>query len=1136
MPVNTRVLNQRLKANRARRGGRFALGQIAAPQISFEELEAQAEQEGPGVLLRLGQALSVPGDLTRGFLTTGTPGEKADPREFLRRIGLEPSAEFTLAPESTGQFFKGLLAGTGVLATDILTDPLSLLTGVGQLGKGAAAFRGAQKAVRRGRTVRRAGREVVENIKDLPRALRKTARELGSKARATPEEIAAAGGLRKAPRELLGKARELQREEFARARKLFAEAEKRGVTRGARGVETRKIFGATTQRPLVGIRGLVSERAGARKAIPVGGSPFQLGVREGFQAPRGARGARDLLQVGIPLTRFRGRVPGIPRAVERAIGSPVAKVGAAVGFPLQKIFGRTGFIPKELQQAERFFAKQADTVQGLQSEKIAARQEELVLQRATEAGIDVTSEDAMAAVKEQFNTDIRGVRESSMSARNMAEQEFADSLNGMVDARTFAQYRRGARDDTLIDEYAERILSTAGRKALREKQLLDPYKQFIRERFDRFDAGAREGSQIGRRDYLPELTNDANEWFREKGILAEGENFFSIDAAQTVSETIRTRSLSTLHANLAASFVDDLAGIPGRAGDLELARFLRRLNMKGYRGARWKKGAKVENIRAALRAAGIENVSLPFESAVEFEKVFGQNFGKIGNPAIDKFLRNVYDPIASLFRVSVTAPFPAFHIRNFLSNSILNFMGGVRDIESYAKGLQTYVSTNRWLAKKAGIPFDETLRNELTELGVLQGGQLKRIMDEAIEQGGFDPASIARGDVPESVFQAAVARVRNTKVIRAGFGTGEFVEDSSRLIHYLSKRKQGLSKLESVESVNKFLFDYSNKALNGIERTALNRIMYFYRWNRFAIPLVLKTMFEHPNRAAVVLKGTTQPAVERPAGIPEFIRESAGIPAGVDPETGETSFISRFGSPFEVLEFIDPTGAKQPGFFGQVSKLGREFFQQTVPMIRFIAEAVTGEEFFLGREIADLDKVPALQALFGELLGSETIGEVVPRSPGAGGGVRFRGSPNLRFAARQSPTSRLTSTVSRIFEQPATAGLRALGAIPEGEAVRGQRSIPQELLRTLAGVQISEVDTDEEVRRRARRSVRKLLDEFRLTGEATQFPVFAPTEKGRGSAEVKRLQQLLNQIGRAQRGGRNITQGIPERRGRLGRL
>jgi len=1074
-------LGQRIRAStQARRA--------ATRPLSQADLERIAREEGPGILQRLGEALAKPGNVVRGGIksaVTGTEFQDTTARELLRALGVEPEAEFTLQPDDTADFLTGILAGTAVLGTDILTDPLSLLTGVGQLGKGAAAARKAQAAVRTGKQIRRGGKDVIQDIvEELPASLRPTAEGLGAQARRlTPDEIEAAGRLgrgareagpfRRAPEELLGDVRIGQREEFGRARELFQEAERRGTRVGR----------ATRELPL-----------GPRRR-PRGADPDILTVREGFQVPVGAPGARDLLQ-------FAGRRVPIPRAIEQAIGGTAARIGAPVSRGFQRIFGRTGLVKDEIRQAESFFRRKSENVKGIQSRAIEARQEELVAQRITERGGG--PEDLFAQIHREFEIDIREAREGAKGLTREVEQEFADALTKMVDARTFAQFRRGARDDSLLDEYAERILTPAGREALRAKRLLDPYKEFIQQRFDAHQA-VQEGSQIGRVDYLPQITTDANQWFRDHNIIPADKDFFSLKPADTVAQTIQQRSLSTLHANLAESFVDDVAGLPGRTGDVGLPRFLQRMKMSGYRGARWKRGAKEDQIRVALDNAGLDSsITLPKEGALEFESVIGSGFSKIQPQALNNFLRKIYDPISSIYRVAVTAPFPAFHIRNLLSNTILNFMGGVNNPKHYRDAAKMFATVNEDLAKRSGVLFNRKLSDELTELGVLQGGQLKRIVREAQERGE---------DLGEGAISTVLAWTRNNKLSKAGFEFGQYVEDYSRLAHYLSKRAQGASKLESVKSVNKFLFDYSNKALNGLERGFLNRVTFFYRWNRFAIPLVLRTLFEHPNRAAVVIKSTVQPGVERPAGVPEFLRESAGVPVGTDPETGETSFVARFGSPFESLEFLDPTGAREPGIIGGLQKSLREVAQQLLPPLRLVMESIAGEEFFLGRKISELDKVPAIQALLGEATGLPFIGEEVDRP---GGGTRFRGSPELRFALRNLPTSRVTQTGSRALELLASEAGEQSGLFQEGAARSGQRSIPQELLRTIAGVTISEVDTAAEAKRQAQRVTSKQLDDLRLQGEVGRLPVFVQTEKGRESVRAQELLKQIRDINRAQ--------------------
>lgn len=1065
----------------------------ARPRLSLEQIEAIAERESPGILQTLGNILSFPGDVVRGgarSLIAGEPFQRTTARQLLDTLGIEPEAEFTLEPGSTGEFLEGLAAGTGVLATDILTDPLSALAGIGQLGKGAKALRGAQSAVRTGRTIRRGAREAVEDVaRDIPPELIDEATRLGAQIRQTPEEILEAGGIPR-PTDLgplrraseIGVGREATAENFARARELFEEAERLGTARPG------------------GLRGLISEIPAGAGTRPRGFENIRT-VREGFQAPVGAPGARDLLQVGLP-GGPRVRVP-LPRTLERAVGGTAAAIGAPFGRGIQRVLGRSGLVSDELARAEAFLARRSESVKGIQERSILAREEELLTARAAEQGLD--PEEITDAFRDEFRIDIRDAREGNSRLRDPIEQEFADALNTMVDARTFAQQRRGARGDDLLEEYAERILTKEGRQLLRQRDLMDPYKEFLRGRFDAHVVrGVREGSQRRRSDYLPELTTDANEFFRTNGLQGD---FFSLDPSFTVSQAIATRSLSTIHANLIQSFVGDVSGIPGRAGDVSLPAFLQRMKMTGFGNARWARGASDRTIEDALLRAGVNpDTTLPFEAAKEFEDVMGLGFANIQPAALNDFIRKVYDPLNSLYRVAVTAPFPAFHIRNMLSNTILNFMGGVRDPGSYVEAGKVLARTNPALAKRTGVAFDQKLADELTELGVLQGGQLQRILREAQERGA---------DIPQGALEGALNFARNNRVSKAGFEFGQYVEDYSRLAHYLSKRGKGLSKQEAVASVNKFLFDYSNRALTGMERGVLNRLFFFYRWNRFAIPMVLRTLFEHPNRAAVVVKATTQPGVERPTGVPEFLRESAGIPVGVDPTTGETSFVSRFGSPFESLEFFDPTGAQEPGILGQLQKGGREVAQQLVPPLRIVLEAIAGEEFFLGRKISELDKVPAIQALIGEATGVEAIGEEVLRAGGPQAGVRFRGSPQLRFLLRNLPTSRVTQTASRLLEQPATAVGEATGLLREGVPRRGQRGIGQELLRSVAGVSITEVDTAEEAKRQAQRVLSRELDARRLTGEAGRLPIFTATQKGKASREVEELLRQLRRVNEA---------------------
>ena len=378
---------------------------------------------------------------------------------------------------------------------------------------------------------------------------------------------------------------------------------------------------------------------------------------------------------------------------------------------------------------------------------------------------------------------------------------------------------------------------------------------------------------------------------------------------------------------------------------------------------------------------------------------------------------------------------------------------------------------------------------------------------------------------------------RQNPLSRGGFQLGAAVEDFSRIAHFLDKRKKGFTNSESIASVNKFLFDYSNEALSGTEKGLLNRLFFFYRWQRFALPLIMERFLTDPRRVAVLAKVTTQPGIERPVGIPEFVREAAGIPAGpADPETGEVPFVSRFGSPLEALGNIDFTGAERSlGFFGPPKKLARELIQQMVPFIRVAAELTAGEEFFIGRPIADLDRASAAQALIGEAVSripglekaGAAFGEEVPRSLRAGGGTRFRTQPDIRFGLRSLPTSRLTQTTSRLLDllkpigeatgipfSPTQIG-EATGLFEKEAPRASEKTFPEELLRTIAGVSLADVNVPQERIRQAQRVLSGPLQRERLRGTVSELPIFVPTEKGRARLGTKQKLDVFRRVGRA---------------------
>jgi hypothetical protein len=101
--------------------------------------------------------------------------------------------------------------------------------------------------------------------------------------------------------------------------------------------------------------------------------------------------------------------------------------------------------------------------------------------------------------------------------------------------------------------------------------------------------------------------------------------------------------------------------------------------------------------------------------------------------------------------------------------------------------------------------------------------------------------------------------------------------------------------------VRKFLGDYRSEIMTPFEQKALARAFPFYRWSRFNIPLqVEQLVINQPHRARMLAAlhgqkdllgaGLGMDAANLPGWIPDWVRETAGVPVRRDEKTGELQF------------------------------------------------------------------------------------------------------------------------------------------------------------------------------------------------------------------------------------------------------
>jgi len=263
-------------------------------------------------------------------------------------------------------------------------------------------------------------------------------------------------------------------------------------------------------------------------------------------------------------------------------------------------------------------------------------------------------------------------------------------------------------------------------------------------------------------------------------------------------------------------------------------------------------GFKPDEIRYALNR-GLKQLDVsvipeakgkfvPRAIAEEIEHIFKM----YTNPEyVEGFLKK-YARVQNVWKAYTLAIFPAYHSRNVVSNLWNNFLAGMgpESVRHYTQAL------NLMIKKATGKLSDDEIKlmEEALDDGVLRSGQFAGEIGEEM---------ISKGD--KTTLWGWLADPAKNHFIRAGFATGTFMEDQSRLAHYLWARAGGLgrkalSREDAVSSVNKFLFDYKYGITPFEKRMFRDFLAPFYAWTKMNIPLQLEMLVMRPQRFSALPK------------------------------------------------------------------------------------------------------------------------------------------------------------------------------------------------------------------------------------------------------------------------------------------
>jgi hypothetical protein len=182
---------------------------------------------------------------------------------------------------------------------------------------------------------------------------------------------------------------------------------------------------------------------------------------------------------------------------------------------------------------------------------------------------------------------------------------------------------------------------------------------------------------------------------------------------------------------------------------------------------------------------------------------------------------------------------------------------------------------------------------------------------------------------------------------------GAHIETTDRVLHYIATLKQGGTREDAMESVNKFLFDYND--LTDFEFNVMRRIVPFYTWARKNTPLQLQQLFENTNTYKTVYKGMQIPEhmvededkVDR-GYLDWWNQDGVQLPFSTNSNKGfKENYLINNPLPMKDIVRFDPFN---------MEATGQKAFTQLHPLLRSAIELGTGKNVAFGNEIDSADK------------------------------------------------------------------------------------------------------------------------------------------------------------------------------------
>ncbi len=277
-----------------------------------------------------------------------------------------------------------------------------------------------------------------------------------------------------------------------------------------------------------------------------------------------------------------------------------------------------------------------------------------------------------------------------------------------------------------------------------------------------------------------------------------------------------------------------------------------------------------------------------------------------------------------------------------------------------------------------------------------------------------------------------------------------------------------------------FTYWTGNSRLSEFEKNVMKRLIPFYSYSRFNLPLQVDQLFNNPKLMSAQLRAFN--TFRDREYTPSYVGEGASFKIG-KPVQGNQLYLTQLGLPIE-----EALGRLKMGdYFPDVWETLSRNVAMSTPLIKYPLEAITGKQLSTGRQLSDL-KPGGLGSLYGNLdeVYSQPITQLLANSPFA------------RFA----------TTIDKISDT--------------------RKSIPTRLANVLTGVKFTTVDLERARAIDTRRALEALLKAAPKVAEFGEF--YVPPEQRAGLSpdlvELLRLFATMKQRARKAAAERRFMEGL----------